>query len=118
MRTKEQNRIYMRKYNATKKGAEYNRKHSKDWRNKNKKPHGKRKNISAGWRDIIVDFLIKRDGLICGICKDSLEGSKFHIDHIQPVALGGLDTMENVQLTHPKCNIGQAMKIRQQSHGY
>ena len=93
-----------------------NRQRVKEWRKG--KPRGKRKNISMGWRDIIADFLVKRDGLICGICKKSLEGSKFHIDHILPVALGGQDIMENVQLAHPECNIGQSLTIRKQSHGF
>lgn len=79
-------------------------------------PH--RKGISAGWRDIIVDFLLKRDGLICGICKESLEGSAFHIDHILPVALGGKDIMSNVQLAHPKCNMAQSNIIRKQARGF
>jgi 5-methylcytosine-specific restriction endonuclease McrA len=90
----------------------------KEYRKKNKKPHSKRKSISGGYRDIIVDFLIKRDGLICGMCRESLEGSEFHIDHIIPVALGGKDIMENVRLTHPKCNLSQSNLIRKQSHGY
>lgn len=90
----------------------------KEHRKKTKRPHSKRKSISSGYRDIIVDFLIKRDGLICGICKKSMEGSIFHIDHIIPVALGGVDTMENVQLTHPKCNMSQSNLIRKQSHGF
>lgn len=90
----------------------------KFYRNKNKTPHSKRKSISSGYRDIIVDFLLKSDGLICGICKTSLENSSFHIDHKIPVALGGADIMENVQLTHPKCNLEQALIIRKQKHGY
>ena len=88
----------------------------KEWRKG--KPRGKRKGISQGYRDIIIDFLIKRDGLYCGICHESLEASEVHIDHIIPVALGGLDKMENVQLAHPKCNTGQANAIRKQSHGF
>ena len=116
---KEKNRKYMRKYNASEKGKAYNKKHVKEWRKKTKKSHSpNRKSISAGYRDIIVDFLIKRDGLVCGICKQSLEGSVFHINHKIPVALGGTDTMDNVDLTHPKCNIAQAIEIRKQKHGY
>src|SRR5574337_141079 len=115
---RKERREYMRKYNKTPKGQAYNRKHVKIWKKKTKAPHGQRKQISAGWRDIILDFLIKRDGHVCGICGESLEGAKMEINHIIPVALGGLDIMENVNLAHKKCNQSQAMKIRQQAYGY
>lgn len=108
---------YMRKYNATPKGAAYNRKHIKEWRKRTKTPHSNR-NITKGYRNIIIDYLIKRDGLICGICKQSLENSKIHINHIIPVALGGQDIMDNVNLAHEKCNISQSNDIRKQSQGY
>ena len=98
---------------------ECSRQKVKEWRKKNKGPHSKkRKGISQGYRDIVVDFLIKRDGLVCGICKTTILDTNFHIDHILPVALGGLDTMENVQLAHSSCNIGQSHAIRKQSAGY
>lgn len=97
---------------------ECSRQKVKFYRKKNKTPHSKRKSISSSYRDIIIDFLLKRDGLVCGLCKESLENSAFHIDHRIPVALGGPDTMENIQLTHPKCNLEQAILIRKQKHGY
>ena len=90
----------------------------KEYRKTKKQPRGKRYSAAVTYRSIIVDALIKRDGLICGICNKILEGSTFHIDHIIPVALGGPDTLENVQLTHPACNMKQALHIRKQSHGY
>lgn len=97
---------------------ECSRNRVKEHRKRTKRPHGKRKGISQGYRDIIIDFLVKRDGLICGFCKESLEDSKIHIDHKLPVALGGQDIMENVQLAHPKCNLAQALLIRKQSCGF
>jgi len=109
-----QNREYMRKYNATPKGAAYNRKHVKDWKKRNPQPS----RITKGYRNMIVDFLLKRDGLVCGICSKPLEGSKYHINHIKAHALGGPDILENVNLTHPECNMAQSIAIRQEKHGY
>lgn len=109
----------MRKYNATEKGALYNRKHAHVWRKKNKTPHGKRATMSVSYRAIIVDAILKRDGPFCGICKQSLDiTEKFHIDHIIPAALGGPEILENIQLAHIKCNLRDALKIRKQSAGY
>ena len=82
------------------------------WKNK------KRRNNTTYLREIILDFLIKRDGLICGFCKGSLENSKIHLDHIQPVALGGPNTMENIRLAHPACNLKDSHAIRKQALGY
>ena len=91
----------------------------KAWRKQNPHvPHGKRKSISSGYRDIITSFLIERDGFVCGMCGESLEDSKIHIDHIIPVALGGVDIMSNVRLTHATCNMDQALSIRKEKHGY
>lgn len=93
---------------------------NKRWRQKNpdwwKKK--KRRNNTTYLREIIVDFLVKRDGLICGLCKQSLENSKIHLDHIKPVALGGENIMENIQLAHPECNLKDAHKIRKEALGY
>ena len=87
----------------------------KEWRKQNPHiPHGKRKSISSGYRDIIISFLIERDGFVCGMCGESLEDSKIHIDHIIPVALGGVDVMSNVRLTHATCNMDQALSIRKE----
>jgi hypothetical protein len=85
----------------------------KEWRKKNpSKPHGKRHSISSGWRNIIMDFLVKRDGFVCGLCKEPLEGAVLHINHIIPVALGGPDTMENVNLTHASCNLLDGQRVK------
>ena len=122
MSTEEEKRYkreYMRAYNQTEKGRAYNRAHSKAWRripgNRKQSSH---KQSSKSYRDIIIDHLIKRDGLVCGICNKSLENTPLHINHIIPVALGGPCTMDNVNLTHSTCNIQEGLKVRIQVQGY
>ena len=39
----------------------------------------------------------------CACCKQPL-GSKYHLDHIMPLALGGTNSDSNIQLLHPACN--------------
>ncbi len=81
-------------------------------------PNSKKLQSSTIYREIIIDFLVRRDGFICGICNKTLEGAKIHFDHMMPQALGGLHVMENIQLTHMECNLKNSMEIRQASAGY
>lgn len=98
---------------------ECNRKRVKIYRKINKIPRSsKRKQVSASYRDIIIDALIKRDGFCCGFCNKSLENSKINIDHIIPVALGGMDILENVRLAHASCNQSFSNKIRKEKYGW
>lgn len=34
-----------------------------------------------------------------------MENEVIHLDHIQPRASGGLDSLENLQLSHARCNL-------------
>lgn len=45
----------------------------------------------------------------CACCGIRL-GNKYHLDHIVPIALGGTNTDDNVQLLHAKCNLQKAKK--------
>lgn len=52
-----------------------------------------------------------RDGWVCGICGDAVDGLLSYpdplaasIDHVVPLALGGADTPANVQVAHLSCN--------------
>lgn len=40
----------------------------------------------------------------CACCKEPL-GDEYHLDHIVPLALGGPNTDENMQLLRPTCNM-------------
>lgn len=99
-------REYMRKYNATEKGKAKNYAHVKKWRAAgNRKPE--KRQCSGEWRQMIMSFLLDRDGPNCMLCHKPLDG-KITIDHIIPVIQGGPHTMNNVQLAHQKCNILKA----------
>jgi 5-methylcytosine-specific restriction endonuclease McrA len=76
-------------------------------------------------RDITVDKLYKRDGGICQICgkqcdfsdcltKDGIfyAGNNYpSIDHVMPLAKGGLHSWDNVQLAHRLCNSIKSDKV-------
>lgn len=49
--------------------------------------------------------LIQKQNNICPICKSSLYfGQDIEVDHIMPIAVGGLDSEQNLQITHMDCN--------------
>ena len=110
-------REYMRKYNATEKGKAYNRDHKKKWRDEgNRKPE--KRQCSNEYREAIIDFLIERDGTLCGICGSSLLEHKISIDHIIPHALGGPNKISNYRAVHLSCNYRAGVKVRKITQGY
>ncbi|MGC8490095.1 MAG: HNH endonuclease [Clostridia bacterium] len=59
-----------------------------------------RKRVSAPRRRALWE----RDQGRCGLCGQPVTYDDAVIDHIQPVAHGGLTTPENLQMAHPSCN--------------
>lgn len=53
--------------------------------------------------------ILKRDGFRCQICGASqADGVKLHVDHIKPVARGGLTVSENLRTLCQSCNLGKS----------
>jgi hypothetical protein len=52
------------------------------------------------WRPAVI----ARDGYVCGICGDLVCPTELSIDHIIPVARGGGDDLDNLQVAHRVCN--------------
>jgi hypothetical protein len=50
-------------------------------------------------------LVIERDGHVCQLCGGAVEPDDIHLDHIQPYSLGGPTTVENLRVTHSRCNI-------------
>ena len=57
--------------------------------------------------DIASRLLVLQRGQ-CAICRISM--TKYHLDHIVPIALGGPHVDENIQLLCPSCNLRKAKK--------
>ena len=58
--------------------------------------------------DIIKILLALQKGK-CACCGKSLKQG-YHLDHIMPIALGGTNTDDNVQLLTPSCNLRKSAK--------
>jgi len=46
-----------------------------------------------------------RDKGRCGVCGHAADPADWHLDHVIPLAAGGDHVYENVQVTHPICNL-------------
>lgn len=57
-------------------------------------------------RDVSID----RHGLwqsfsgVCYLCGTFVDYAEFHVEHVIPLARGGRDSIENVNIAHPECN--------------
>jgi hypothetical protein len=66
---------------------------------------------------ITVEALAERDGWACYLCGEAIDPAlvmpdpaSATIDHVQPVGLGGADSLQNVRLAHFRCNRAKGMR--------
>lgn len=50
------------------------------------------------------EYVYKRDGGVCHICRRVVARRGFHLDHLVPLSKGGDHTHDNLAVAHPKCN--------------
>lgn len=60
----------------------------------------------------------QRDGGICGICLLEANENDWHLDHIIPLSRGGQHTLDNVQVSHPPCNLSKKDKLMEEYYEY
>lgn len=68
-------------------------------------------------RELLVKFMVARDGCNCGICNEPIdltipggEERSASIDHIIPRCKGGTNDPDNVRLTHWRCNVDKGIR--------
>lgn len=54
--------------------------------------------------------VFKRDGFCCQYCGATPPKSVLHVDHINPVALGGENDMDNLVTACQSCNLGKSAR--------
>lgn len=81
-------------------------------------PCSVRSHMSGYRRKFPPEYLAERDGGDCRLCGNHVDLSlkwpdpmSSSIDHIVPVALGGTDDEENLQLTHLACNRTKGARV-------
>jgi HNH endonuclease len=90
---------------------------SADWRKRNpdsitRHNHNRRaRKLASGGKlsSNIVKRLMVLQKRLCPCCGDKL-GDNYHLDHILPLALGGANTDENMQLLKAECNLNKSKK--------
>lgn len=55
--------------------------------------------------DIVREILWQRSGGRCGLCQEPVALDDLHLDHILPRSQGGSDALDNLQVSHPRCNL-------------
>jgi hypothetical protein len=97
---------------------EKKRESSRKWRatnpdKANANTHNRRAKVKGNGgklsKDIVQLLLIQQSGK-CACCGADLSQTGYHLDHIMPLALGGLNSDENVQLLTPTCNLRKGAK--------
>lgn len=56
-------------------------------------------------------FVITRDGYVCGLCGGDVEPTDVHIDHIVPYSKGGRHVAGNLQVAHSRCNMRKGARV-------
>ena len=51
--------------------------------------------------------ILNAQGNRCAYCRKSLRRSPMHVDHIQPLSLGGSNARDNIQCLCPRCNLSK-----------
>ena len=92
-------------YEVEKAWREANREKSKIDRHNRRAVLKSRGKLSPG----LTEKLLKLQSGTCACCKKPL-GKNYHMDHIVPLALGGTNTDDNIQLLHQKCNHQKSSK--------
>jgi len=114
----EYKRNYMKKKNATKEGAEYNRTKVKAWRAKQSpekrqlsrgRYRGKNRHVEL--REAVIYYLIDRDGIDCLYCGKPVDIDNLHLAHKLAMAFGGKCRLDNYCLAHPECNAKDGIEV-------
>lgn len=106
----------------------YERKMAKKWRDNNKdkirvtnrNTKARRNKAKGKHTKADIDFLHLFQKKKCIVCQVSLT-KKYHVDHIQPIALGGSNYKTNLQLLCPPCNLNKKAQdpiVFMQSKGF
>ena len=64
------------------------------------------------WSEIARE-VVRRAADRCEYCKmhQSLQGATFHVEHIIPLAIGGISQLKNLALACPSCNLHKSDRV-------
>lgn len=56
-------------------------------------------------------FILDREDYRCYLCGEEVDPENFHFDHVIPLSKGGPNTVDNIRVAHPKCNLRKGRKL-------
>jgi 5-methylcytosine-specific restriction endonuclease McrA len=57
-----------------------------------------------------VAWLLEMQRWKCAVCAQSVKRARYHLDHIMPLAKGGTNNRDNLQVLCPSCNLSKSSK--------
>lgn len=87
--------------------AKYQREH-KIW-HRERQSRRRAQKLGQFIENVNPDVVYEMHGGCCGICGEFIDGA-FHVDHVKPLARGGMHGYINVQPAHPVCNARKGAK--------
>lgn len=81
----------------------YCQKNPEKIREKSSKRRALKLKVTAG----IVDYeeIKDRDKMNCYLCGEDITDDNYHFDHVYPLSKGGAHSMDNIKVTHARCNL-------------
>lgn len=75
--------------------------------------NGRRRARMRNTQEGYVNFeeVRQRSAGLCGICKQPVSFENIHYDHILPLCHGGPHVTDNLQVSHPTCNLRKGRKL-------
>lgn len=70
----------------------------------------RRKRVVGSYRAEDVHKIYAKQGGLCTRCNRFLAWTGYHVDHVVPIAKGGLNVAANLQLLCPRCNLRKGAK--------
>ena len=84
----------------------------------NRKKYAKRRGAQISGEKFSHETIAARDNYICYLCGDEvdmtisrLDNRGATLDHVIPISRGGVDSLENVKLTHRVCNMRKSNRL-------
>jgi 5-methylcytosine-specific restriction endonuclease McrA len=70
----------------------------------------RRKKWESGGK-VDYDVILMRDGFVCHICGNDVEPEDVSFDHVIPLSKGGRHSMDNVHVSHLRCNVKKNARL-------